>query len=1537
VSDMKNEILEKEEIDVFNLILKLREEKQLVKIEKNNIRELNELISSKTRTIIQSAWITTKQHLLLYQRLVSPTSYQKVDHLLNSEFIDAQKALGFQNALKIGNLLQVLRVQPAQLAKWLTIGEQIEEPHNSLILQSIVVGLYGSFVFSEDTKFMLTLLYELAKLQLLSSDNPRRIIKQNTCSFKRLYFLFHELFQPAKFFLSAALEIPIITLLSCTDYYLDVDPEKTIMRYNQVDSEIGNTFKDAHEYRKEVVTKLAEFTNMFLTSLLENIYSFPKCVSWIVYNISKIIEKSFSSKEANSIVAELIFTLYICPVIVDPEQYGICNAQVTDVARHNLIQIGKILQSLALNKFEPTDSKYNDLFNLLEKSRVDNFLELLFFDVDSEEPPIDSSPNVVRDVMLFTEQELYNMISVLQRIQLSLKQQDNLLKEDEVIEDQLTSLNLSGDTSPKSSRLTNSEENIPKKSNFFSLGSKNPITRSVSEEIKTPCNMVLVFPMDQVQIDPIGLLPEDKILDMSTAAKNNEIFNVAPQKLIPSIPGTPNQNGDIKQTFNFQDEGSIGNTSDNLEAISEAASNHSVDSSIELENEDQNDNLSDMVSANVSGRGTPNISGRDTPSSQVCDNDDRINADARQADTARPQQNISRQIRSEIDDKFCKFEIKKLLEGDETISIISETWSTDVLASDNETIDAGDLRNDRHSLQLVDQAIQEVPIGNILDISETHSESAWSTDVMTSDTERLTEVDNDDTVSVAQSDDTNSMARSDDTRSETDEIAGIRRLSSSSNSYTSNISTASNQNYVSTVTVTSAANYTGSTTNPFLPQGAANSSLNYSPILSTNYTNTARSATNYINSPNNPEYNKTEPKSDRINGKIYHTEQIDNNANTVFKSLTLNNSEHMLTFSESCSEVKRSEFSSMVSSVTTVISNGTLTQQNPFVKDADMNNIAGPSGLSKKSVSITEAENEYMKQNRNMKKYDDRSNEILLSNCSLNSSSSGSSNNSFENKNTHPETSEQWENKQWLNSSGSSLNVTLTPSESTSELSVLSVNNISNPVNIINKKSVTLLNNKILKPSVSTGAIPKSISFDMSADKGLEDDSRSKRAGFFGKLRIGFKNRSRGKSLRHQEDYRLETDDFGSNKKLESPIKINSNSEVSDDILAKYRTKPFTENSPVKESCDVTKSHKERNVNSNQEINGFNDIKNKLRLVLSNTFEIPHYVKTNPISAKNKVETVLRLELGKARKLREWSRVARISEAIRCVNLLNDSSCLKLLKSMGDDIVLRSIYIKYLVTSKQELLCCDNYLDSLQTQILHDRQQCEKYLATECVRDFLSEQETIVLNFCDEFKQLNVADEKCVLLQNFYRKLYSVMLTSPLFQGIFNNREKMIKITLERFIMSRVYKNSIYPNGDGDRDRDCLLHEHIEKLAKIITPNQLLIHKMYLKECPWLPAQDALRALNAYKTPRDKVKCVVHCAKCIMDLLSLSQNRGSTTADDFTPVLIYVIIKVNPAALLSTIQYVNSYSHNQLFGEEGYWWTHFCAAVEYIKTMNYSD
>lgn len=106
------------------------------------------------------------------------------------------------------------------------------------------------------------------------------------------------------------------------------------------------------------------------------------------------------------------------------------------------------------------------------------------------------------------------------------------------------------------------------------------------------------------------------------------------------------------------------------------------------------------------------------------------------------------------------------------MSIISDTWSTDVLASDSETIDANDGRQEQLFTPIVVE--QSNPL---LDISETRSESAWSTDVLASDTERMTEVDNDDIASIARSDDASSVARSDDvTRSECDDNLNLDQM-----------------------------------------------------------------------------------------------------------------------------------------------------------------------------------------------------------------------------------------------------------------------------------------------------------------------------------------------------------------------------------------------------------------------------------------------------------------------------------------------------------------------------------------------------------------------------------------------------------------------------------------------------------------------------------------------------------------------------------------------------------------------------------------
>ena len=81
----------------------------------------------------------------------------------------------------------------------------------------------------------------------------------------------------------------------------------------------------------------------------------------------------------------------------------------------------------------------------------------------------------------------------------------------------------------------------------------------------------------------------------------------------------------------------------------------------------------------------------------------------------------------------------------------------------------------------------------------------------------------------------------------------------------------------------------------------------------------------------------------------------------------------------------------------------------------------------------------------------------------------------------------------------------------------------------------------------------------------------------------------------------------------------------------------------------------------------------------------------------------------------------------------------------------------------------------------------------------------------------------------------------------------------------------------------------------------------------------------------------------IMNLLSMANENSVPGADDFAPVLMFVMIKANPTSLLSTVQYVNSFYYenehystgdNPMAGEEQYWWMQFSAAIEYIKTID---
>ncbi|KAH7979567.1 hypothetical protein HPB49_009942 [Dermacentor silvarum] len=135
-----------------------------------------------------------------------------------------------------------------------------------------------------------------------------------------------------------------------------------------------------------------------------------------------------------------------------------------------------------------------------------------------------------------------------------------------------------------------------------------------------------------------------------------------------------------------------------------------------------------------------------------------------------------------------------------------------------------------------------------------------------------------------------------------------------------------------------------------------------------------------------------------------------------------------------------------------------------------------------------------------------------------------------------------------------------------------------------------------------------------------------------------------------------------------------------------------------------------------------------------------------------------------------------------------------------------------------------------------------------------------------------------------------------------------------------------------------VLHQHIQKLSRVVTVEHrdLRIPRAYHAESPWPSAQAQLGALAAHKSPQDKVACVAACCASLASLLSAAAGAPAA-ADDLVPVLVFVLIRANPPHLLSTVQFVETFQRATRCcqGEAAYWWTQFCAAIEFIKTMDY--
>ncbi|KAJ6257246.1 Vacuolar protein-sorting-associated protein [Drechslerella dactyloides] len=98
-------------------------------------------------------------------------------------------------------------------------------------------------------------------------------------------------------------------------------------------------------------------------------------------------------------------------------------------------------------------------------------------------------------------------------------------------------------------------------------------------------------------------------------------------------------------------------------------------------------------------------------------------------------------------------------------------------------------------------------------------------------------------------------------------------------------------------------------------------------------------------------------------------------------------------------------------------------------------------------------------------------------------------------------------------------------------------------------------------------------------------------------------------------------------------------------------------------------------------------------------------------------------------------------------------------------------------------------------------------------------------------------------------------------------------------------------------------------------------------------ASKEILKINNYRAPRDKVICVLNCCKVIFGLLRNSNT--SQSADNFVPLLIYVVLRSNPDHLVSNIQYILRFRNpDKLNGEAGYYLSSLSGAIQFIEGLD---
>ncbi|KAI9480526.1 MAG: hypothetical protein EXX96DRAFT_563123 [Benjaminiella poitrasii] len=193
-------------------------------------------------------------------------------------------------------------------------------------------------------------------------------------------------------------------------------------------------------------------------------------------------------------------------------------------------------------------------------------------------------------------------------------------------------------------------------------------------------------------------------------------------------------------------------------------------------------------------------------------------------------------------------------------------------------------------------------------------------------------------------------------------------------------------------------------------------------------------------------------------------------------------------------------------------------------------------------------------------------------------------------------------------------------------------------------------------------------------------------------------------------------------------------------------------------------------------------------------------------------------------------------------------------------------------------------------------------------------------------------NEQIKIIQDFLDFIYVKMRECDVWKDMSEQEFGNAKEGMEKLVMNRLYHVTFCPSTTDDKERDEILQQKIS-IFRWIREKHLDIPETEYNESFLTFAESEILKINNYKSPRDKLICILNCCKVIFGLIKHVEGDAGG-ADKFLPILIYVVIRANPPKLVSNVQYIYRFRNpEQLQAEAGYYLTNLMGAISFVETM----